>query len=398
MDNNKEELSSNSQGNIEFIKDILQKYSMYIFLIVAIVVFQFLTNGSLLSPLNITNILLQNSYIFILTIGMLILVLLGDIDLSVGSVLGFTGALSGVLIIQNGMNPILGIVISLLAGLLIGMWQGFWVAYVNVPAFIATLAGLLTFRGLTIVILDGQTIANFPAIYQGISSGYIPDIGNGELHVTTLIVAGIIALLYVFYEWRTRLKAKKLGAEVESKVKFITRIVVVFALLAWFFYTLSSYAGLPNILILVAILAMLTKFITERTIIGRYIYAIGGNEQAATLSGINTKRIKFWSFSAMGLISGIAGIVFSARLNAAAANAGSGFELDAIAATYIGGASTKGGIGTVVGALVGALVMAVLNNGMSLMGVGADWQQAIKGIVLLFAVAVDVINKKKTNA
>ncbi|WP_423189004.1 multiple monosaccharide ABC transporter permease [Alkalibacterium sp. f15] len=387
---NKEENSIRNSA-----KKFLVNNSMYIFLALIIILFQILTDGILLLPMNITNVILQNSYIFILTIGMLMLVLLGDIDLSVGSVLAFTGALSAVLIIENNMNVYLAIFICLLVGLLIGAWHGFWVAYVHVPAFIATLAGLLTFRGLTIVILDGQTISSYPRAFQLMSSGFLTDAFTDNPFMLTLGLGFIFVALYVFMSIRSRMKDLKFGANTESNTRFILKITAFSLAILWMFYTFGNYEGIPNVLIILSILGLAAKFITDRTTIGRHIYAIGGNEKAATLSGINTKRVKFWTFASMGVMSAIAGMVFSARLNAASAQAGSGFELDAIAACYIGGASTSGGIGTVVGALVGALVMALLNNGMSLMGVGTDWQMAIKGLVLLFAVAIDIYNKNK---
>nr|WP_251006120.1 multiple monosaccharide ABC transporter permease [Carnobacterium sp. ISL-102] len=368
---------------------------MYIFLAVIIVLFQILTDGILLRPINITNVILQNSYVFILTIGMLMLVLLGDIDLSVGSVMAFTGAISAMLIINYDLNPVISVIICLLIGVAIGAWQGFWVAYVNVPAFIATLAGLLTFRGLTIVILDGKTIASYPDIFQSIGSGFIPDLFNGSLHIVTLLIGAAITVGYVFISLKDRDKNQKLGAEIEAKSYFISKLIVFSLAITWITYVLANYEGIPNVLIIVVAFALLAKYITSRTTVGRHLYAIGGNEKAASLSGINTKKVKFLTFAFMGFMAAVAGLIFSARLNAASASAGDGFELDAIAACYIGGASTSGGIGTVIGALVGAMVMALLNNGMSLMGVGVDWQQAIKGLVLLFAVAIDIYNKKK---
>ncbi|WP_407390939.1 multiple monosaccharide ABC transporter permease [Carnobacterium jeotgali] len=391
-------VKTSKTGNFDVsksLKNVFGKYSMYIFLAVIIVLFQILTDGTLLRPINITNVILQNSYVFILTIGMLMLVLLGDIDLSVGSVMAFTGAISALLIIKYDLNPIISIIICLLIGLAIGAWHGFWVAYVNVPAFIATLAGLLTFRGLTIVVLDGKTIASYPNIFQSIGSGFIPDLFNENLHIITLIIGAVITAGYVFMSWTDRNKNQKLGAEIEPKFKFLSKIIIFSLAIIWITYILASYEGIPNVLIIVVVFALVAKYITSRTTVGRHLYAIGGNEKAAALSGIDTKKVKFWTFAFMGFMAAVAGLIFSARLNAASASAGDGFELDAIAACYIGGASTSGGIGTVIGALVGAMVMALLNNGMSLMGVGVDWQQAIKGLVLLFAVAIDIYNKKK---
>ncbi|WP_303220313.1 multiple monosaccharide ABC transporter permease [Enterococcus asini] len=383
-------------GILGILKGSFQKYSMYFFLAIIMIAFQIMTDGVLLKPLNITNIILQNSYILILAIGMVILIILGDIDLSVGSIAAFIGALSAIFTIKMGMSTPLAIVLCLLIGIAIGAFQGFWVAFVKVPAFIATLAGMLIFRGLTIVALDGKSLAPFPGSFQQISSGFLPDISSGGgLHLVSLIVGIITACLFVWFSFRNRQKKATYGFPLESKALFYTKIVLVIAMLGWFTYIMASYEGFPNVLIILAVLIMVYRFVTNKTTVGRYVYATGGNEKAAALSGIKTKQIKFIMFMNMGLLSSIAGIIFSARLNAATATAGNGFELDAIAACYIGGASAYGGVGTVLGAIIGGLVMGVLNNGMSLMGIGVDWQQAIKGMVLLLAVAFDIYNKNK---
>ncbi|MGO2083004.1 multiple monosaccharide ABC transporter permease [Vagococcus sp.] len=378
------------------LKNGFQKYSMYFFLIIIMIVFQLLTNGVLLQPLNITNIILQNSYILILAIGMLILIVLGDIDLSVGSIAAFVGALSAIFTIKFGLSTPVTILLCLAIGLLIGAFQGFWVAFVKVPAFIATLAGMLIFRGLTIVVLDGKSLSPYPESFQKISSGFIPDIvQNDGIHVLSLIIGAIIIAVYVWSSFKTRGKKVSFGFPVESKGIFYAKLIAFTVVIAAFVYTMASYEGLPNVLIILAVLILIYRFITVRTTLGRYIFATGGNEKAAALSGIKTRKIKFMMFMNMGLLSAIAGIIFSARLNAATATAGNGFELDAIAACYIGGASAYGGVGTILGAIVGGLVMGVLNNGMSLLGIGVDWQQAIKGFVLLLAVAFDIYNKNK---
>lgn len=376
---------------------IFQKYSMYFFLIIIMIAFQILSNGILLKPLNITNIILQNSYILILSIGMVILIILNEIDLSVGSITAFVGALSAILSIKMGLPTILSVIICLIVGAAIGAFQGFWVSIVKVPSFIATLAGMLIFRGLTIVLLDGKSLAPYPKSFQLISSGFIPDLfKNDSLHLFTIVIAAIIAVVYVLSAVKSRQKKVTFGFPVESKVLFMAKNVLVILVLGWFAYVMAQYEGFPNVLIILAVLILAYRFMTNQTTIGRHVYATGGNEKAAELSGINTKKIKFLMFVNMGLLSAIAGIVFSARLNAATATAGNGFELDAIAACYIGGASASGGIGTVLGAIIGGLVMGVLNNGMSLLGIGVDWQQAIKGFVLLLAVAFDIYNKNKS--
>lgn len=373
-----------------------RKYSMYYILLALIIVFQLLTNGVFLDPVNITNIILQNSYILILAIGMLLVIILGDVDLSVGSVSAFIGAISAIMIIRMGIPTWIAIIISLLIGALIGAVQGYFISYVNVPAFIATLAGQLIFSGLTIVVLDGRTLAPFPSNFQIFSSGFIPDVFNGSgVHIFTIVVGVLVGLIYVVSSIRQRNNRINRGVEVESSGRFYAKLVGVVLVALVFSYIMALYMGLPNVLILLAILIMSYSFVTNRTTIGRRLYATGGNEKAAALSGIDTKKLKLMAFMNMGFMAAISGIVFAGRLNAATATAGQGFELDAIAACYIGGASAYGGEGTVTGAIVGGLVMGVLNNGMSLMGIGVDWQQAIKGVVLLLAVAFDIYSKKK---
>ncbi len=380
------------------IKKVFQKYSMYFFLALIMVAFQLLSNGVLLRPLNITNIILQNSYILILAIGMVLLIILGDIDLSVGSVVAFTGALSAIFTINMNMSTPLAILLCLLVGATIGAFQGFWIAYVKVPAFIATLAGMLIFRGLTIVVLDGKSLSPFPAAFQMLSAGFIPQIAVvSGLKLSTLLLGLMAILIVTLFMLKNRNKKISYGFPVDSMSIFAAKIGLMTLMISWFTYVLASYEGFPNVLIILTFLVVVYRFLTNKTTIGRYIYATGGNEKAAALSAVDTRKIKFFMFINMGILSAIAGLIFSARLNAATATAGNGFELDAIAACYIGGASAYGGIGTVLGAIVGGLVMGVLNNGMSLLGIGVDWQQAIKGAVLLFAVAFDIYNKRKAS-
>lgn len=380
------------------IKKVFQKYSMYFFLVLIMVAFQLLSNGVLLRPLNITNIILQNSYILILAIGMVLLIILGDIDLSVGSVVAFTGALSAIFTINMNMSTPIAILLCLFVGAAIGAFQGFWIAYVKVPAFIATLAGMLIFRGLTIVVLDGKSLSPFPAAFQMLSAGFIPQIAVvSGLKLSTLLLGLMAILIVTLFMLKNRNKKISYGFPVDSMSIFAAKIGLMTLMISWFTYVLASYEGFPNVLIILTFLVVVYRFLTNKTTIGRYIYATGGNEKAAALSGVDTRKIKFFMFINMGILSAIAGLIFSARLNAATATAGNGFELDAIAACYIGGASAYGGIGTVLGAIVGGLVMGVLNNGMSLLGIGVDWQQAIKGAVLLFAVAFDIYNKRKAS-
>ena len=373
----------------------LKQYSMVFFLILVSVFFQFLTNGTFLRPLNVTNVILQNSHILILAIGMLMIIVLGHIDLSVGSVAGFTGAIAAIMIVNNDMNPLLAVLLCLGIGGVIGAWQGFWVAYVKIPAFIVTLAGMLIFRGLTIVVLGGRTISSFPNAFRSLSAGFIPDLLNGSsIHLFSVAIGGIASIILAILLFIGRKKKMSYSFEVLSMPMFITQIVLLAGVIIVFTYTLASHAGIPNVLFVLMTLIVIYYFATSKLKIGRYIYAIGGNEKAAKLSGIKAEKVIFWTFVNMGVLASLSGLIFTARLNAATAVAGNLFELNAIAACFIGGASSSGGVGKVMGAIIGGLVMAIINNGMSLLGVGVDWQQAIMGMVLLAAVAVDVYNKK----
>ncbi|PMC35357.1 ABC transporter permease [Bacillus sp. UMB0899] len=379
------------------IQNNMRQYSMIIALVFIMILFQVLTDGLLLKPLNITNLILQNSYILVLAIGMVLVIITGHIDLSVGSVAAFVGAISAILMVNYEMPTFLAVIISLLVGAIIGAWQGFWIAYVKIPAFIVTLAGMLLFRGATMIVLEGKSIAPFPESFQKISSGFIPDIGSGSIHVLTLIIGFVLSIIYVFTQIKNRRTEMKYNVEVSSTGMFVLKLIGLVAILNIFTYVLATYEGIPNILIILGVLIILYTFVTNKTKAGRHVYAIGGNEKAAQLSGIKTKRMTFWVFVNMGVLSALSGLLFAARLNAATPKAGNLFELDAIAACFIGGASAYGGIGTVPGAIIGGLVMGIMNNGMSLLGLGIDWQQGIKGLVLLLAVAFDIYNKNKAS-
>ncbi|WP_165006109.1 MULTISPECIES: multiple monosaccharide ABC transporter permease [unclassified Enterococcus] len=376
--------------------DIFSRYSMVIILAVLLIAFQLMTDGIFWRPLNITNLVLQNSHILVLAAGMLLVVLLGHVDLSVGSVMAFVGAIAGMMMVNNSMSPWLAIPLCLVIGGLIGAWQGFWVAYVGIPAFIVTLAGLLMFRGLTQVVLGGQSLAPFPAAFQKMSTGYLPDIAGGEhLHFLTIMIGVAIAAILVIRQWRARNRRISHLFDTEPLNVFVFKAVFTSIIVLGGTYIFAAYQGYPIILIILGIIVALYGFLTNKTVAGRQIYATGGNRKAAELSGIKTKKITFWVFVNMGAMAALAGLILAARLNAATPQAGTSMELDAMAAVYFGGASTSGGIGTIMGAIVGGLVMGVLNNGMSILGVGVDWQQAIKGLILLLAVVLDIYNKKK---
>ena len=378
-------------------KDNVREYGMLIALVAIMIFFQIQTGGILMKPVNITNLVLQNSYIIIMGLGMLLIIVSGWIDLSIGSVAAFVGAIAGVLMVKMHVNWALTIVSCLIIGGVIGAWQGYWVAYVKIPSFIVTLAGMLIFRGLTLVMVRGESIGPFPPAFQKLSSGFIPDFFQVEgFHVTTILVGIVVSIMLIAFDFRTRNNQRKYGFEVSPFYFFVVKNVLITAVVMGFCYLMASYKGIPNVLVILFPFVAVYAFITNQTVIGRRIYALGGNEKAARLSGVNTQRLLFYTFVNMGVLAALGGMIVASRLNSATPNAGEGFELDVIAACFIGGASASGGIGTIIGAVVGAFFIGVMNNGMSILGVGIDWQQAIKGFVLLIAVYFDVYNKNKS--
>lgn len=382
--------------HVGFLKNNLREYGMLISLVAIMVLFQVLTDGTLLRPLNLTNLLLQNSYVVIMALGMLLVIVAGHIDLSVGSVCGFIGALAAVLMVEYEWHFVPTAIVSILAGAVIGAAQGWFVAFRKIPSFIVTLAGMLVFKGLTLALLAGQSVGPFPVEFQRLSSGFIPDpLGGDALRTTSLVVGALAAAALVFFKLRGRAKLAEHGMEQEPYAFFLVKNLFFAAIILFFSYLLSTYKGLPNVLIVMAVLIVVYDFVTNRTTIGRRIYALGGNEKAARLSGVKTQRLAFLTFVNMGALAALAGLVFAARLNTATPKAGLGFELDVIAACFIGGASASGGVGRVMGAVIGAFIMGVMNNGMSILGIGIDYQQVIKGLVLLAAVFIDVYNKNK---
>ncbi|MBT3066513.1 multiple monosaccharide ABC transporter permease [Rhodoferax sp. U11-2br] len=379
-----------------FLKNNLREYGLLMSLVAIMGFFQVMTNGTLFQPLNLTNLILQNSYIIVMALGMLLVIVAGHIDLSVGSVCGFVGAVAAVLMVEYNLNFALTALICLVLGGVIGAAQGYWVAFYKIPAFIVTLAGMLVFRGLTLVVLGGSSVGPFPPEFQLLSTGFIPDPFGGEsLKVLSLVLGLAMALILLLSKVKDRAARAKHGMDNEPYVFFLFKNLAFAAMIAAFSYLLSSYRGLPNVLIVMLVLMLVYDFVTSKTTVGRRVYALGGNEKAARLSGINTERLTFYTFINMGVLAALAGLIFAARLNTATPKAGLGFELDVIAACFIGGASASGGVGKVLGAVIGAFIMGVMNNGMSIMGIGIDWQQVIKGLVLLAAVCVDVYNKKK---
>lgn len=374
-----------------------RQYGMVAALAVIVILFQVWTSGILLKPLNVTNIVQQNGYILILAIGMVIVIISGHIDLSVGSIAGFVGAMSAVLMIKNDMPWPLAVLLCLLLGAAIGAWQGFWIAYVGIPSFIVTLAGMLVFRGATQYLLEGQSIAPFPRSFSQVSSGFLPEIGGsgGLYHWPTVILGIFVMAAAVWQQVRQRRTQSRYGFDVSPLGWFVFKCAAIVAALAAFTLLLASYRGVPVVGIILAVAFVIYAFVMRSTVFGRQVYAVGGNEAAARLSGVKNKRVTFLVFVNMGLLSALAGLLFAARLNSATPQAGIGMELEAIAAAFIGGASASGGVGTVLGAIIGGFVLGVLNNGMSLIGIGSDVQQVIKGLVLLAAVGFDIYNKKK---
>ena len=381
------------------IKGNLKQYSMLIALVVIILFFHILTGGRLLKPMNVSNIVFQNAYVVILAVGMLLCILTGgNIDLAVGSVVALVGACAGQMIIVWHWNVYLSITVSLLIGILVGAWQGFWIAYVRIPAFIVTLSGQLVFRGLTLLILNGLTLAPFPDNYLMFSTGFIAkevrmDVLGTSVNIVCLLTGVAVAVIFCFVQLFNNRARKRKGYETDTGLALAVKLIVISAALIWFFSLLAQYQGIPSVLILLGILLVVYTFFTTKTVMGRHLYALGGNEKAARLSGVKTNHLMFFAYVNMSFLAAVAGLVFAARLNSASPVTGTGFELDAIGACFIGGASAYGGTGTVGGTLIGALIMGMLNNGMSIMGISSNTQQVVKGLVLLGAVAFDVVSK-----
>ena len=386
-------------GSLSF-GQIIKKYSMVIALVVIIGVFTIGTGGKILYPQNINNLLSQNAYVFVLATGMLMCILTGgNIDLSVGSVVCFIGGV-GALLMSKGVNMVLAVIIMLLVGVAVGAWQAFWVAYINVPPFIATLAGMYAFRGLSNVVLNGKVVAIANQAYLNIFGGgadcYVPDfLGGGKFNTTCMIVGVIATAIFVLNEFRSRISATRKGYETTSVAGFVAKIVLISAVILFLSYKLAGYKGIPTSLIWIVVVVLAYHYFTTRTTMGRYLYAVGGNEKATQLSGINTKKVYFFAYTNMGFLTAVAGILTVARYTNAQPTYGMFFEMDAIGACFIGGASAYGGTGSVFGAIVGALLMGVINQGMSIMGVDANYQNVVKGLVLLVAVIFDVMSKRE---
>ncbi len=381
-----------------FTKNLRQSGILIAFVAITLL-FTILTKGVLLDPQNVTNIVLQYSYILILAIGMLFVIVIGHIDLSVGSVMALVGAIAATMIIKMGMPWWLAVIAGIGVGLLIGAWQGFWVAYVGIPGFIVTLSGMLLFRGMTFLVLDSVSLSPMTPEYQRIATGFLNGLlGGMGFDLFTMVVGALAVAGYAWSQWRTRMARIKYEQQVESIGLFIVKLVLIAIVVMFFAWKLATSRGFPIVLFILAALILIYGYVSKNTIYGRHVFAIGGNLNAALLSGVKVKRTLFMAYVNMGLLAGIAGIVYSSRSNGAQPAAGNGIELDAIAACFIGGAAVTGGVGTVGGAMVGGLVMAVMTNGMQLMGVPTSIQQIVKGLVLLLAVAFDIWNKRRAAA
>ncbi|MFJ7627433.1 multiple monosaccharide ABC transporter permease [Streptomyces sp. NPDC097595] len=384
---------------LDGVRRNMRQYGMLFALGLIVLLFQVWTGGDLLLPRNVSNLVLQNSYILILAIGMMIVIISGHIDLSVGSLMALVGGVGAVLMVEHHLAWPVAVILTLLLGAVAGALQGFFIAYVGIPSFIVTLAGMLLFRGLTEIFLKGQTLGPFPEGMQRVANGFLPEVGpETNYHNITLLLGLGLAAYVVFQELRDRRRQREFTLETLPASLFALKVTALVAAVLVTTLLLASYKGAPVVLLILAVLLVGFGYVMRNAVIGRHVYAIGGNLPAAKLSGVKDRKVTFAVFLNMGMLAALAGLVFAARFNAASPKAGVNFELEAIAAAFIGGASMSGGVGTVLGAIIGGLVLGVLNNGMNLVGVGTDWQQVIKGLVLLAAVGFDVWNKRRAGA
>ncbi len=379
----------------------LKQYGMVFAMLIIFIIFYALTGGTNATPMNMNNLIMQNSYVIILATGLLLCVLTGNVDLGVGSYVALCGAVAAKLIVEQNMNIPFAFLVAILVGTAFGAFNGFFIAYLNIPPFVVTLAGMLIGRGLTYTLLENKTVGPLPDAYVKVGAGFLftnkIEFGGGSIDLITILIAVIASALVIGAELKKIKTQQKYGFAMvpvwQTGVKLAATLLII-----WFvFFKIASYNGVPIILIIMAVIVGIYHFITSKTVAGRQVYALGGNEKAARLSGINTKKVYFWVYTNMGFLAAIAGIVLSARNASATPKAGDGFELDAIAACYIGGAAASGGVGTVVGAVIGAFVMGILNNGMFLIGLSTDLQKVVKGLVLLGAVTFDVLSSNKKN-
>jgi putative multiple sugar transport system permease protein len=406
--------------DVAALLNYLRDYGLVLALIAIMIVFQLMTDGTLFKPVNLSNLVQQNSFIIVMALGMLLVIVSGHIDLSVGSVAGFIGALVATMMVIWPLgvvsNPLVASIICLAVGGLIGAAQGYWIAYHRIPSFIVTLAGMLIFRGLCQALLGGgASVGPLPDDFKALSSGFLPEVigtytviaptvnANGReimgtglvLHLATIVIGIVGVLLFAYFGLLARRTRERFGHENEPFAVFVVKTIVISAIVLFLTFQFSTYKGMPVVLVVMAVLIGLFTFVTKRTTIGRRVYAMGGNLKAAQLSGIKTDRLTLIVFTNMGVLSALGGLIIAARLGQAVPAAGLGSELDVIAAVFIGGASAMGGVGQVAGSVIGGFIMGVMNNGMSIIGVNVDYQQVVKGLVLLGAVVFDVYNKNK---
>ena len=393
-------MTETKKSSFDLVK-FLTKYAMVLALVIVFFLFVFLTNGVMLSPQNMTNLLLQNGYVLVMACGMLLCILTGgNIDLSVGSVVCLVGGLAAVMITNMGVNPILTILVGLAVGLLVGVWQGYWIGYVRIPPFITTLGGMFIFRGLGRFVLNSKTVAVQDPTFLNIFTAYIriPGLDDGAIKLSPIIVGIVVAVAIILNTIRNRKDRAKKGYRQNSAVSDYVKSGIIAALILWYCYMLSQYRGISVMLVWVVAICLIYNFITSKTAFGRYFYAVGGNEKATKLSGINTNKIYFIAYANMGLLAGLCGLLCTARVGSVNGATGTSFEMDAIGSCFIGGASAYGGSGTVGGVVIGALLLGVINMGMSIMGLGDSWQYVIKGGVLLIAVIFDVVTSRKSGS
>ncbi|MEU5316206.1 multiple monosaccharide ABC transporter permease [Streptomyces sp. NPDC047461] len=394
---------SSDSGLLQLMLDGLRRnmrqYGMLIALGLIVALFAVWTDGVLLEPRNVSNLVLQNAYVLILAIGMMLVIISGHIDLSVGSLTAFVGAFAAVLTVQHNVSWPVAVALSLVVGAVAGGIQGFFIAYLGIPSFIVTLAGMLIFRGFTEILLEGQTLSPFPSGLEKMGNGFLPETGpDTNYHNITLLLGLVLIVFVVLQEIRDRKRQQEFALDVVPRNLFLLKLVSIVAAVLVVTMLLASYKGAPIILLILGGLVVGYGYLMRNAVFGRHIYAIGGNLPAAKLSGVKDKKVVFLVFLNMGALAALAGLAIAARLNAASPKAGLNYELEAIASAFIGGASMSGGVGTVLGAIIGGLVLGVLNNGMNLLSVGSDWQQVIKGMALLAAVGFDVWNKRKSGS
>ena len=373
----------------------IKQYGMVIALVAIFLLFNIFTNGKNASPMNINNLVMQNGYVVIMATGMLLCVLTGNVDLGVGSIVALTGAISAICVVDLHFPILLAFLTALLVGVACGAFAGFFIAKLGIPPFVVTLATMLMGRGLTYTMLKAQTKGPTPQAYNWIGAGFLPSIKMGKIDLVTIVIAAVATVFIILGDIKATRTKLKYNFNINPLWQRVVKLVVIIFILWFLFLKLAQNNGVPIVLVLCGIIVAIYNFITSRTVAGRQIYALGGNEKAARLSGINTRSVFFWVYTNMGFLAAVAGIVLSARNGSATPKAGDGFEMDAIASCYIGGAATAGGIGTIIGAVVGAFVMGVLNNGMSLIGWSTDIQKIVKGAVLLGAVVFDLVSKKR---